>query len=91
MTAKTYWNGEPCKARLVEVTVGNSPRQTWWCAELEGQRRQAVEVEYGGGKFYLDNKDGSGWRKVTVGRGSPAFYHASVPVDDAASVSEVSP
>lgn len=83
MNDQTFWNGEPCTARKVEVTVGKSPRSTWWCADLEGKKRQAVEVEYNGSKFYLDNEDGSGWHKVTVGRGSPAFYHASIPVDGA--------
>jgi hypothetical protein len=78
----TYWNGEPCKARLVEVTVGKAPRSTWWCADMAGTRRKAVEVEYGGTKFYLDNEDGTGWRKVTEGRGAPNYYHASIPVDD---------
>lgn len=77
---QTYWNGEPCEARLVEVIVGKPPRPTWWCADLEGQTRKAVEVDYHGQKFYLDNDDGSGWHKVTVGRGSPNFFHASIPI-----------
>lgn len=82
-TVKTYWNGQPCDARQVDVVVGKSPISTWWCADLEGTTRKAVEVNYAGQTFYLDNEDGSGWHKVTVGRGSPHCYHASIPVDSA--------
>ena len=77
---RTYWNGEPAAARKVRVTVGPSPVKTWWCAPLEGTEREAVEVTYYGEVFYLDNEDGSGWAKVTVGRGSPVFGHAELPV-----------
>lgn len=78
---QTYWNGEPCVARRVLVRVGRSPVSTWWCAKLEGTEREAVEVRYGRETFYLDDADGSGWSKVTEGRGSPWCYHASLPVD----------
>ena len=80
--SKTFWNGEPCEARIVVVIVGKSPKKTWWCAGLEGQERQAVEVKYGDEKpFYLDNEDGEGWAKVTEGRGSPQWGHSSIPVE----------
>ena len=75
-----YWNGEPCKARRVRVIVGKSPRDTWWCADLEGQERSAIEIEYHGQKFYL-NDDADALEKITVGRGSPQYGHASLPVD----------
>jgi hypothetical protein len=77
---RTFWNGEPTPARKVRVIVGPSPVETWWCAELEGQERAAVEVNYHGDKFYLDNEDGSGWNKVTHGHGSPQWGHSSLPV-----------
>lgn len=80
-TIPTFWNGEPCRAKVVTVVVGKAPRETWWCAKLEGQQRQAVEVEYAGQKFYLDNEDGSGWWKVTQGHGSPFVGHSSIPVE----------
>jgi hypothetical protein len=79
-TQTTYWNGEPTPARCVRVVVGKAPRSTWWCADFEGQEREAVEVVYGGEPFYLDNEDGSGWAKVTKGRGSPAYRHSSLPI-----------
>lgn len=77
----TYWNGDRTPAERVRVVVGESPRPTWWCAPLAGTEREAVAVTYCGETFYLDNEDGSGWRKVTVYRGSPWAYHASLPVE----------
>lgn len=74
------WNGLPCEARTVRVVVGKSPRDTWWCAGLEGQERDAVEVKSDGQKFYIDNADLSGFEKVTVGQGSPQWGHSSLPV-----------
>ena len=77
---KTFWNGEPCLARRVRVIIGESPVPTWWCFALAGQIREAVEVKYGDQLFYLDNDDGSGWWKVTEGKGSPGWAHRSLPV-----------
>jgi len=78
---ETFWNGEPCTARKVIVIVGDAPLPTWWCAGLAGQQRKAVEVIYADQPpFYLDNDDGRGWDKVTVGRGSPHYPHSSLPV-----------
>ncbi|HYW33008.1 MAG TPA: hypothetical protein VE869_16020 [Gemmatimonas sp.] len=77
----TYWNGEPCTARRVFVRVGTVPTATWWCAGMEGTVRRAVEVTHSGVPFYLDNENGSGWGKVTAGRGSPWVGHASLPSD----------
>lgn len=76
---QTYWNGEPCTALRVTVIVGQSPIDTWWCADLHGQRRAAVKVTYGGRTFFLDDEDGTGWYKVTVGRGSPNVGHRGLP------------
>jgi hypothetical protein len=77
---RTYWNGEPTPCRIVQVVVGQSPVSTWWCAKLEGTVREAVEVDYHGRKFYLDNERGAGWGKVTAGLGSPQFGHSEIPV-----------
>lgn len=77
------WNWEPCEAYRVRVVVGKSERPTWWCAELEGTQRRAVEIVATHGvacePFYLDDEDGSGTRKVLNG-GHWKLYHASVPV-----------
>lgn len=84
---RTYWNGEEATARRVVVVVGPPLRPTWWCADLFGQRRNAVEVIYGGRSFFLDDDNGDGWYKVTVGRGSPNVFHRSLP--DTSTVQEV--
>lgn len=76
----TFWNYQPTPCRIVRVVVGPSPRPTWWCATMAGQEREAVEVDYYGHKFYLDNADGSGWAKVTHGRGGPDWPHGELPV-----------
>jgi len=78
---KTYWNGEPCIARIVRVVVGKSLKPTWWCANLEGTEREAVEVKYHDEPFYLDNEKNQGWLKVTLGFGSPQYGHRSLPVE----------
>ena len=81
MSEQTFWNYEPTPARKVRVVVGKSPKPTWWCADIEGQERDAVEVNYHGTIHYLDNEDGSGWNKVTSGRGGPEWEHRSLPVE----------
>lgn len=75
---KTYWNGEPCDVRRVRVIVGESLRPTWWCAELEGQERVVLEVQYGE-PFYIEDDEQS-WAKLTLGRGMWTSGHKSVPV-----------
>jgi len=90
---KTYWNGEETPCRRVMVVVGKPEKPTWWCAELEGTIREAVEISYTRpvrvfgnpdasetGKFYIDNENGSGWLKVTRGFGGPEWGHKSLPV-----------
>lgn len=78
---ETYWNGLPTPAERVRVVVDTSPVDTWWCADLAGTERAAVRVgEPGGEVMYLDDEDGSGWWKVTEGRGSPRVPHRSLPV-----------
>ena len=81
MTPLTFWNGEPTPARRVVARVGHSPRASWWCAEMEGMERKAVEVTYDGHRFLLDNEDGSAWNKVTYGQGAPQYGHSSLPDD----------
>lgn len=77
----TYWNGDACEAKCVRVVVGLAPAPTWWCAGMRGTERNAVRVKQGDDIFYLDNEDGSGWAKVTLGYGSPQWGHRSLPVE----------
>jgi hypothetical protein len=77
------WNGEPCEAYRVVVVVGRSERPTWWCADLEGTQRKAVEIVAAQGApcepFYLDDEDGSGTNKVLC-CGMWNHGHKSLPV-----------
>lgn len=78
---RTYWSGQPCAAREVRVIVADAPEfPRYWAREFVGQEREAVEVQAHGEKFYLDNEDGRGWRKVTVGKGSPQWGHGTLRV-----------
>ncbi len=78
----TYWNGRPCPCTRVLVTVGAPPdRQVplaWW-AGMEGTERRAVEVRAPGQPpYYLDDENGEGWSKVTVGKGLPNHGHRAI-------------
>ena len=81
---KTYWNGHPTPCKRIIVKVGSLPvdvfPRAWWRG-LEGTERAAVVVEYRklGMVYLLDDEDGSGWAKVTEGRGSPRVGHKSLP------------
>lgn len=87
MTEATFWNGEPTPARRVTIVCADAPEfPAYWAraAEIVGSRRDAVEVSYNGETFYLDDeadpenpesRPGSGWGKVTLGRGSPRYGH----------------
>ena len=75
------WNGEKCHAVLGSVVIGKAVRPTWWCADLAGERRACVRVTYKGDMFYLDNDDGSGYRKVFEQGGGPNSSHSDIPVD----------
>jgi hypothetical protein len=66
----TYWNGLPTLAERGS-------------AEIDGERIAVVRVvldgvNYGGGEAYLDDRDGSGWRKVTNGLGLSRHRHRNV-------------
>lgn len=80
----TYWNGEPCKARKISAIVTDDVSfPLYWARreDLVGERIDLVEVEYSTETFYLDDRDGHGWYKVTRGRGSPRFGHREVTIN----------
>lgn len=84
----TFWNGEPTPARKVSVIVADlGAFPAYWAKEYVGQRRDAVEVSYSTGTFYLDDeghdgwKPGGGWAKVTIGGGSPRWGHRDLQVE----------
>jgi hypothetical protein len=83
-----FWNGLPTYAQRGTAVVLDAPEfPQYWARDLVGQRIEVVRVvldgvNYGGGIDYLDNRDGSGWRKVTEGHGSPAYPSAHLAVRD---------
>lgn len=85
MTQQTYWNNEPCKARIVRVIVGKADKPTFWYADLEGTEREAVEIsdanQAGEQPFYIDNENNEGWIKVTEGKGSMWYPHSSLEIE----------
>lgn len=85
-----FWNGEPAKFRVVNIIIGPEPEELkaqieknmkrkrfLWFVPFIGQEREAVEV-CSWQKFYIDNKDGSGVKKVVEGKGSPRYGHRSI-------------
>lgn len=78
----TYWNGEPVEARRAIGTVADAPYQRYWARPLIGQTREVVEIVTGDQRFYIDDHDGEGWRKVTEGRGSPSVPHRDLGIED---------
>lgn len=84
-----YWNGLPTLASRGTAIVADAPQFPAYWAKADGivgQRIPVVRVvldgvNYGGGVTYLDDRDGSGWAKVTTGRGSPRYGHADVAVE----------
>jgi hypothetical protein len=76
------WNGEPCTAIRGTATVRDSgffPQP--WFRDLEGQTRRVVHVTWQGQTHWLDDADGTGWVKVTTGRGGPRAGHRSIDID----------
>lgn len=78
------WAGQPCEARVCKVMVGIA--DGWWCEDLTGAIRKAIQVTFDGRVVYLDNEDGralqvflKGWAPMPRMRWLPA---ASEPVDD---------
>lgn len=74
---ETFWNGSPCKARVVLIRVAMPPRPTWWSAPFAGQTREAVEIiqdgrPFYGKPFYIDNgglPDGPDGQRYRAGNG----------------------
>lgn len=86
MSEQTYWNGLPAPARKVRGVVAQwregDPPLAWW-RSLVGQQVDAVEVDldgvnFGGGTLCLWDGDGSGWAKITAGRGGPDYGHREI-------------
>jgi hypothetical protein len=84
---QAFWNGLPTQAARGTAVVADAPEfPMYWARDIVGQRIAVVwvnldGVNYGGGETYLDDRDGSGWRKVTVGHGGPQYGHSDVAIE----------
>lgn len=82
----TFWNGLPTPALRGTAVVAPAPEfPQYWAADIVDERIAVVlvtldGVAYGGGTTYLDDRDGSGWRKVTEGHGGPRWPHRDVRI-----------
>ena len=80
----TFWNGEPTPCERGTAVVADTPEfpQYWARSEpgLIGSRIKVVKVTYYGDVSYMDDRDGSGWRKVTEGHGGPRYGHRNISI-----------
>jgi hypothetical protein len=83
------WSEVPVSARVCLVTVGMAPKN-WWCHDIVGEERSAVEVVLNKQTVYVDNKDGralqaflKGYAPLPGFRFMPAFFvkdHPDAPM-----------
>jgi hypothetical protein len=86
---QAYWNGLPTTAaRGTAVVTDDGTFPEYWARTegIVGERIPVVRVDldgvnYGGGVAHLDDRDGSGWRKVTEGHGGPGWPSRSVAIE----------
>lgn len=96
MGTETFWNGLRTEAVRGTAVVADAPEfPMYWARDLVGQRGPVVRVvldgvNYGGGLAHLDDRDGSGWAKVTEGHGGPRWPHRDVAIEDGTFTPEVS-
>jgi hypothetical protein len=87
-TPNAYWNGMPTRATQGSAIVSdNGTFPQYWAKELVGERIPVVRVvldgvNLDGGIEFIDDRDGSGWYKVTKGFGSPSFPHRNVEIEE---------
>lgn len=85
----TRWNGIEIEAIRGTAVVAEAEFPNYW-ARSEGIVGERIPVVYAslngasfrGGEIYLDNRDGSGWEKVTTGNGMPHHGHREVQIED---------
>jgi hypothetical protein len=66
-----FWNfTEPVQYRVLNVEFLPVPETLLhWQNAFVGQTGQVLEINYAGKSFYIDNRDGSGLRKIEAGGG----------------------
>lgn len=83
-----YWNGlETTALRGTAIVADDGKFPEYWARKegIIGERIDVVRIDlngvnFGGGIAYMDNRDGSAWRKVTDGHGSPSYGHRDVQI-----------
>lgn len=80
MRLSAYWNGIKCEMEVIRIRLieSNDVPLLYWGKPFYGQDRQAIRVFAQGGSFVIDNEDGMGYNKLTVGMGSPRYGHRSI-------------
>ena len=83
-----FWNGLETNIKIGTGVVAPAPEFPAYWAEKEGIVGERIDVVWvnligvnsGGGSMFLDNRDGSGLRKVTEGMGSPMYGHKNLNI-----------
>lgn len=77
---KALWQNEQCDVKVLKIKILPSPEDPvcYWGKVFYYQERQALLVTQGSQQFLIDNEDGTGYLKVTVGLGSPSYGHRSI-------------
>ena len=75
-----FWQGiYEAKCRVIKIRILEVPATPLhWQNPLAGTERQAIEIEFQGEHWLIDNEHGIGYTKVTAGMGSPQFPHSGV-------------
>lgn len=87
-TPNAFWNGLPTRATQGSAIVSDDGLfPDYWAKELVGERIPVVRVVLDGvtdegGIMFIDDRDGSGRFKVTVGRGTPDYRHRTVVIQE---------
>lgn len=74
---KGKWNyTEDIEFTVIQVKILKTPTMPMhWQNAFIGEHRQAVRIDHGNHRFWIDNQDGSGLHKIAVG-GGPGSYSA---------------
>lgn len=76
---EAFWNGEPAKVEVIRYGVTRvEETPLHWQNAIVGSRRQGLVITQDGHSFIIDNETGQGHLKITKGKGSFRFGHASV-------------
>lgn len=62
------FESKPCEVKKVKVCVGKAAGPNWWCKDLEGTVRNAVQLEINSEIFFFDNEGPDGFDAVVGGK-----------------------